>query len=151
LARLGVFPWDWPLIRGALWINLQLDSGEEALAKVSTMKHSDVLELKILDYPGDSSPCPCLLPTGGPEYFAFIQQKVASLKVALEKAYPGKARVTYINLQENPADQESAEGQLLVNKKLCAPLVLIDGEPRFSGMILVQKIVKEVGLLLGAH
>jgi disulfide oxidoreductase YuzD len=115
------------------------------------MKHSEMLMVKILDHPGDSSPCPCLLPTGGPEYFAFIQQKVASLKAALEKAYPGKTRVTYINLQENPTEQESAEGQLLVNKKLCAPLVIIDGEPKFSGMILVQKIVKEVGLVLGAR
>ncbi len=115
------------------------------------MKHSEMVVVKILDLPSDSSPCPCLLPTGGPEYFAFIQQKVASLKAALEKGYPGKTRVTYINLQENPAEQESAEGQLLVNKKLCAPLVLIDGEPRFSGIILVQKIVKEVGRLLGAR
>ncbi len=114
------------------------------------MKPSEMLVVKILDHPGDSSPCPCLLPTGGPEYFAFIQQKVASLKTALEKAYPGKTRVTYINLHENPEEQESSEGQLLVNQKLCAPLVLIDGEPRFSGIILVQKIVKEVGLLLDA-
>jgi hypothetical protein len=121
------------------------------LTKVSTMKHSEMLVVKILDHPGNSSPCPCLLPTGGPEYFAFIQQKVASLKAALEKAYPGKTRVTYINLQGNPAEKESAEGQLLVNKKVCAPLVLIDGEPKFSRIILVQKIVKEVGLLLDAR
>jgi hypothetical protein len=100
------------------------------------MKHSEMLVVKIMDHPGDSSTCPGLLPTGGPEYFAFIQQKVASLKTALEKGYPGKTRVTYINLQDNPAEPASAEGQLLVNKKLCAPLVLIDGEPRFSGIIL---------------
>jgi hypothetical protein len=115
------------------------------------MKPSEMLVVKIIDQPSDSSPCCCLLPTGGPESFAFIQQKVLSLKAALEKAYPGKTRVTYSNLQENPAEQESAEGQLLVNKKLCAPLVLIDGKHRFSGIILVQKIVKEVGLLLGAR
>jgi len=47
-----------------------------------------------------------------------------------------ETRVTYINLQDNPAEQASAEGQLLVNKKLSAPLLLIDGEPRFSGIIL---------------
>ena len=115
------------------------------------MKPSETVEVKILDRASDGSACCCLLPTGGPEYFAFIQQKVASLKVALEKAYPGKTRVTYMDLQENPAEQESAAGQLLVNKKLCAPLVLIDGELTFSGIILVQKIVKEVGRLLGAR
>jgi disulfide oxidoreductase YuzD len=118
---------------------------------VSTVQQAEMLAVKILDHPGDCSPCPCLLPTGGPEYAAFIQQKVAALQTALEKAYPGKTRVTYIDLQENPAEQESAEGQLLLNKKLCAPLVLIDGEPKFAGMILVQKIVKEVGRLLGAR
>ena len=111
------------------------------------MKHAEMLAVKILDHPGDSSPCPCLLPTGGPEYLAFVQQKVASLQTALEKAYPGKTRVTYINLQENPAEKESAEGRLLINKKLCAPLVLIGGELKFSGIIRVQKIVNEVGLL----
>jgi hypothetical protein len=57
------------------------------------MKPSEMVVVKIIDQPSDSSPCCCLLPTGGPEYFAFIQQKVLSLKAALEKAYPGKTRV----------------------------------------------------------
>jgi len=105
--------------------------------------------VKILDLPGDTSPCPCLLPTGGPEYDVFIQQKVASLRAALEKAYPGRTRVEYLNLQENPAEQESAEAQFLATKQFSAPLVIINSEPRYGGIILVQKIVKDVGQLLG--
>ncbi len=120
-------------------------------AGVTIMKPSELVVVKILDQASDNSACCCSLPTGGPEYLAFIQQKVASLKAALEKAYPGKTRVTYINLQDNLAEQESAEGQLIVNKKLCAPLVLIDGELRFSSVILVQKIVKEVGRSLDSR
>lgn len=104
--------------------------------------------VKILDLPGESGPCPCLLPTGGPEYLAFVQQKVASLQAALEKAYPGRTRVEYLNLQENPAAQASPEAQLLLSKQFCALLVIINSEPRYGGIILVQKIVKDVGRLL---
>jgi hypothetical protein len=57
--------------------------------------------------------------------------------------------VEYLNLQENPAEQESPDAQFLASKQFCAPLVLINSEPRYGGVILVQKIVKDVGQLLG--
>jgi hypothetical protein len=116
---------------------------------MKAMDPPEKVVVKILDLSGDSSPCPCLLPTGGPEYVAFMQQKVAALKTALEKAYPGQTRVEYLNLQENPAEQESPDAQFLASKQFCAPLVLINSEPRYGGVILVQKIVKDVGQLLG--
>lgn len=104
--------------------------------------------VKILDLPGKTSPCPCLMPTGGPEYFAFIQQKVEFLESALEKAYPGRAQVLYLNLLEHPEERESSAGQLLVTGQMCSPLVLIDSEVRFAGAVLISQIVKEVGRLL---
>lgn len=115
---------------------------------MTAMNPTEEVVVKILDLPGESSPCPCLLPTGGPEYLAFIQQKVASVKAALEKAYPGRTRVEYLNLQENPAELESSEARLLVTRQFRAPLVIINSEPRYGGIILVQKIVKDVGQLL---
>lgn len=106
------------------------------------------ITVKILDLPGDSSPCPCLMPTGGPEYFAFIQQKVESLKSASEEAYPRHAQVLYLNLLEHPEERESPAAHLLTAGQLCPPLVLLDSEVRFAGAILIPQIVKEVGRLL---
>lgn len=104
--------------------------------------------VKILDLPGGSSPCPCLMPTGGPEYFAYIRQKVRFLESALENAYPGRTQVNYFNVLEHPEERESPAGQLLVAGQSCPPLVLINSEVKFAGVILIPKIVKEVGRLL---
>jgi hypothetical protein len=104
--------------------------------------------VKVLDLPGGSSPCPCLLPAGGPEYLDFMQQKVGFLESALEKAYPGRTEVLYLNLLEHPEERESPAGQLLVTGQSCSPLVLIDSEVRFAGAILISQIVKEGGRLL---
>jgi hypothetical protein len=112
------------------------------------MTPSEKVMVKILDLPGESSPCPCLMPTGGPEYFAYIRQKVRFLESALEEAYPGRTGVNYLDLLEHPEERESAAGQLLVAGQSCPPLVLINSEVKFSGVILIQQIVKEVGRLL---
>ena len=85
------------------------------------MNPSEMVVVKILDQPRDSNPCCCLLPTGGPEYFAFMQQKVVSLKTALEKAYPRKTRVTYINLQENPRNRKALRGNSWLTRNYVLP------------------------------
>jgi hypothetical protein len=81
---------------------------------------------------------------------AIFQQKVSELRTALEEAYPGRTRVEYVNLKENLAEQESENGRLLVTRQYPGPLVVIDGEPRFAGGILITKIVKEVGKAFNA-
>lgn len=113
------------------------------------MSQRDFVAVRVLDLPGSGRACACGAPTGGPEYAAAIQQKLAELQAALEESYPGKTKVEYIDLRENQAEKESEAGQLLVSKKYPSPLVIIGSEPRFAGSILVKRIVKEVGDLLG--
>ena len=45
--------------------------------------------------------------------------------------------------------QKVAELQAALEESYPGPLVVIDGTPRFAGSIQVQKIVKEVGDLMG--
>ncbi|WAC07226.1 MAG: DUF1462 family protein [Thermodesulfobacteriota bacterium] len=77
-----------------------------------------------------------------------IQQKVKELRTALEESYPHQITVEYIDLRESPDERKSGLGQLLVNQKFPTPLVVINGEARFAGSIIINKIVKEVGKTL---
>ena len=78
-----------------------------------------------------------------------MRQKLEELGAALEASYPGRTTVSYIDLGRNPAEKDSPIGQLLVTKKYPSPLIVIDGEARFAGSILVKKITKAVGDILG--
>jgi len=109
------------------------------------MPTKDRVSVKILDLPGVSMACACGGEASSPEMAAMLQQKVAELKAALEEAYPGRTEVEYANLKENQAERESDIGQLLVTRQYPGPLVVIGGEPKFAGAILIKKIVKEVG------
>jgi disulfide oxidoreductase YuzD len=105
--------------------------------------------VRILDLPGGGGCCSC---GGGcgPDYAAQIQQKVDELRAALEADFPGRTSVEYVDLRQNAAEKESEAGQLLVTKKYPSPLVVIDGESKFAGSIMVGKVVKAVAAALGS-
>ena len=113
------------------------------------MAQKDFVAVRILELPGVSGGCACGSMPCTPEAAAMFQQKIAELRAALEEAYPSRTRVEHVNLKENQEERESEIGQLLVTKKYPGPLVVIDGEPKFAGSILVKKVVKEVGTILG--
>lgn len=114
------------------------------------MTKNDLVTVKILELPGVSGGCACGPNPCSPEMAAIFQEKVAELRTALEEAYPGRTRVEYVNLKENQAERESEAGQLLVTRQYPGPLVVIGGEPKFAGAVLIKKIVKEVGNALKA-
>ncbi len=109
------------------------------------MTKNDRVTVKILELPGVAQGCSCGPNSCSPEMAAIFQEKVAELRTALEEAYPGRTRVEYVNLKENQAERESEAGQLLVTRQYPAPLVVINGEPKYAGSVLIKKIVKEVG------
>ena len=111
---------------------------------------SKTVSVRILDLPGGGGACTCGGSSCGPEYDAQIQQKVDELKAALEADFPGRASVEYVDLRQDAAEKASETGQLLVTKKYPSPLVVIDGEAKFAGSILVGKIVKAVGAALAS-
>jgi disulfide oxidoreductase YuzD len=114
------------------------------------MNNNDTVTVRILDLPGAGGGCACSDLSRTPQYAAMIQQKVDELTAALQTDYPGRALVEYVNLRTAPAEKTSELGQLLVQRKYPTPLVVIGGEPKFAGSILVPKIVKEVGHVLNS-
>jgi hypothetical protein len=114
------------------------------------MNKNDTVTVRILDLPGAGGGCACSDISRTPQYAAAVQQKVAELKTALESSYPGRAGVEYVDLRAAPAEKAGELGQLLATRKYPTPLVVIGGEPKFAGSILVPKIVKEVGNALNA-
>lgn len=108
----------------------------------------NLVAVKILDLPGAGGTCACSSTPRGPEYTAALMQKCAELKDALEAEFPGKTSTEFIDLTQSEEEKQTEQGQLLVNKKYPAPLVVIDGEARFAGSIQVGRIVKEVGKIL---
>jgi hypothetical protein len=113
------------------------------------MTAKDGVTVKIYELPGVVGGCSCGSMGCSPEMAAILQQKIAELRSTLEEAYPGRIKVEYVNLKENPAERESEIGQLLVTGKYPGPLVVINGEPKFAGSILGEKIRKEVEVILG--
>lgn len=110
----------------------------------------DLVAVKILDLPGTGGTCACSSTPRGPEYAAALLQKCSELKDALEAQFPGKTSTQFIDLTKSEEEKQTEPGQLLVNRKYPAPLVVIDGEARFAGSIQVERILKEVGKILNA-
>ncbi len=114
------------------------------------MSNPDVLGVQILDLPGANGGCACTDLSLTPQYAVMLQQKVAELRLALTGAFPGRVNLEYIDLRQDAAAKSGELGQLLVTKKYPTPLVVIAGQPKFAGSILVPKILKEVGQVLAS-
>ena len=114
------------------------------------MNSQDVIAIKVLDLPGAGGGCACSDLSMTPEYAAMLQQKVAELRAALAESFPGRASLEYTDLRQDAAARESELGQLLVTRKYPTPLIVIAGQPKFAGSILVQKILKEVGHIVAS-
>ena len=112
------------------------------------MNTQEVVTIRILDLPGASGGCACSDLSLTPEYAAMLQKKIAELGVTLSDKFPGKARVEYTDLRQDETTKSSELGQLLVTKQYPTPLVIIGGQPKFAGSILIPKILKEVGNIL---
>ena len=115
------------------------------------MNQNSSITVKILDLPGAGGGCACSDLSRTPEYSAAVRQKIAELKTALAASYPGRAQVEYVDLRESPAEMAGELGQLLATRKYPTPLVVIGGQPKFAGSILVLKIVKAVGEVLNTR
>lgn len=111
------------------------------------MSNGNIL-IQILDLPGASGACACSDISLKPEYAVMIRQKISELKDAMKEAYGDKVQIEFVDLRETPEVKAGELGQLLVTKQYPTPLVVIEGEPKFAGSILVKKIVREVGALL---
>lgn len=71
-----------------------------------------------------------------------------ALALTLEKKFPGRVTVEYINVLKDPRGPHLPQTKLLCSLVYPTPLVYIAGKGRFAGSLPVERIVAEVAALL---
>ena len=74
-----------------------------------------------------------------------------ALALTLNRAFPGRVEVSYINVLTDPRGPSLPQTALLNSQAFPAPLVYINGEGRFAGALIPERIRDEVGKILAEH
>ncbi len=85
---------------------------------------------------------------GDPLAHVSLEFQARALALTLEAAFPGRVRVEYINVLQDPRGPKLPQTALLCSMAYPTPLVYIDGAGRFAGAIPVERIREEVGKIL---
>ena len=126
------------------------------------MSPADVVEIVVYDAPaGRRSGCDCGCDHHGPESGpshghahgdAFekisMEMQTRALSLTMEKEFPGKVRVEYINVLEDPRGPALPQAELLSSQTYPTPLVYFNGQGRFAGSLPVERLREEVQNLL---
>ncbi len=71
-----------------------------------------------------------------------------ALALTLDTAFPGKVQVEYINVLADPRGPSLPQTALLCSLSYPTPLVYINGEGRFAGALIPERIRDEVKKIL---
>ncbi len=71
-----------------------------------------------------------------------------ALALTLERDFPGRVQVEYINVLQDPGSRELPQTSLLCSLAYPAPLVYINGQGRFAGALPAERIRAAVADLL---
>jgi hypothetical protein len=80
-----------------------------------------------------------------------MEMQTRAMTLTLEKEFPGKVRVEYINVLEDPRGPALPQAKLLSSGTYPAPLVYVNGRGLFAGALPVERIREEVQSLLAAE
>jgi hypothetical protein len=80
-----------------------------------------------------------------------MEMQTRALGMTMEKEFPGKVRVEYINVLEDPRGPKLPQTKLLCSLSYPPPLVYLNGRGRFAGALPVERIREEVQSLLAAE
>lgn len=80
-----------------------------------------------------------------------LEMQSKALALTLNRAFPGQVEVEYINVLTDPRGPGLPQTPLLKSKTFPAPLVYINGQGRFAGALIPERIRDEVAKILGAH
>jgi hypothetical protein len=80
-----------------------------------------------------------------------MEMQTRALGMTMEKEFPGKVRVEYINVLEDPRGPKLPQTKLLCSLTYPPPLVYLNGRGRFAGALPVERIREEVQSLLAAE
>ena len=87
---------------------------------------------------------------GDPLAGVSVEMQSKALALTLEAAFPGKVQVSYINVLTDPRGPGLPQTALLNSKSYPAPLVYINGQGRFAGALVPERIRDEVEKILAA-
>jgi hypothetical protein len=77
-----------------------------------------------------------------------LEIQTKALAMTLDSAFPGKVLVEYINVLQDPRGPTLPQTALLCSMSYPTPLVYINGEGRFAGALIPERIRDEVQKLL---
>jgi len=87
---------------------------------------------------------------GDPLAGVSLEMQARALALTLDAAFPGRVQVEYINVLADPRGPSLPQTALLGSLAYPSPLVYINGEGRFAGALLPERIREEVGKILAA-
>lgn len=79
-----------------------------------------------------------------------MELQARALALTLEKDFPGRVRVEYINVLKDPRGPSLPQTKLLCSLIYPSPLVYLNGRGRFAGALPVERIREEVAKILAA-
>lgn len=122
------------------------------------MASQDLIEVIVYDAPTPSaSGCACGcqghhhhggLGLEDPLSRVSVAMQTQALALTLEKAFPGRVRVEYINVLQDPRGPQLPQTKLLCSLAYPTPLVYINGQGRFAGAIPAERLREEIRAML---
>ncbi len=80
-----------------------------------------------------------------------MEMQTRALSMTMEKEFPGKVRVEYINVLQDPRGPSLPQTKLLCSLTYPAPLVYVNGRGRFAGALPVERLREEVKAFLAGE
>lgn len=77
-----------------------------------------------------------------------LEMQAKALAMTLDTAFPGQVQVEYINVLADPRGPSLPQTALLCSLAYPPPLVYINGEGRFAGALIPERIRDEVEKIL---
>jgi hypothetical protein len=85
---------------------------------------------------------------GDPLDLVNMEMQARALALTLNAAFPGRVQVEYINVREDPRGAHLPQTALLSSGSYPSPLIYINGQGRFAGALLPERIREEVEKIL---
>ena len=88
---------------------------------------------------------------GDPLAGVSLEMQTKALALTLNAAFPGRVEVSYINVLTDPRGPSLPQTALLNSQTFPTPLVYINGQGRFAGALIPERIRDEVAKILEAQ
>jgi hypothetical protein len=88
---------------------------------------------------------------GDPLAGVSLEMQTKALALTLNRTFPGKVEVSYVNVLTDSRGPSLPQTALLNSQAFPPPLVYINGQGRFAGALIAERIRDEVAKILEAH